>query len=61
MLYHSRPARWALGVTAVAFFLILAASRPARAAEKTRIHVDDYQIDAELLPQTSQTHRPRQR
>ncbi len=28
------------------------ASRPALAAEKTRMRVDDYQIDVELLPQT---------
>jgi aminopeptidase N len=32
--------------------LSLLASRPAPAAEKPRLRVDDYQIDAELLPQT---------
>src|SRR5208337_4036430 len=37
---------------AVVFFLGLVANRPARAAEKTRLRVDDYQIDVELLPQT---------
>ena len=33
-------------------FLTLLSSRPARAAEKLRLHVDDYQIDAELIPHT---------
>jgi tetratricopeptide (TPR) repeat protein len=32
--------------------LSLAANRPTRAAEKTRMRADDYQIDVELLPQT---------
>jgi aminopeptidase N/predicted negative regulator of RcsB-dependent stress response len=32
--------------------LSLLVSRPASAAEKPRLHVDDYQIDAELLPET---------
>jgi len=32
-------------------FLSFVAALPARAAEKTRLRVDDYQIDAELLPQ----------
>jgi Peptidase family M1 domain len=50
-LCHSRPARRALGLTVV-FFLCLAANRQALAAEKTRLRVDDYQIDVELLPQT---------
>ncbi|MGA8151053.1 MAG: M1 family aminopeptidase [Terriglobales bacterium] len=30
--------------------LLLLASLPSWAAEKTRLHVDDYQIDAELIP-----------
>jgi aminopeptidase N len=54
-LCHSRPARRALGLTAVFFlglFLTLAANRPATAAEKPRMRVDDYKIDIELLPQT---------
>ena len=54
-LCHSRPARRALGFTVIlflVFFLTSAASRPALAAEKTRLRVDDYQIDVELLPQT---------
>jgi tetratricopeptide (TPR) repeat protein len=54
-LCHFRPARRALGFTVV-FFLALAllpvANRQALAAEKTRLHVDDYQIDVQLLPQT---------
>jgi aminopeptidase N len=54
-LCHSRPARRALGLTVVfflCFFLSLVANRAALAAEKTRLRVDDYQIDVELLPQT---------
>jgi len=54
-LCHSRPARRALGSTVVVFLVFLIASvanRPALAAEKTRLRVDDYQIDVELLPQT---------
>jgi aminopeptidase N len=50
-LCHFRPARRALGLTFI-FFLCLAANRSALAAEKTRLRVDDYQIDVELLPQT---------
>jgi aminopeptidase N len=46
-----RPARRALGLTVV-FFLCVVANRPAQAAEKPRLRVDDYQIDVELLPQT---------
>ncbi len=54
-LCHSRPARWALCLRAVLFLgllLSLAANQTAMAAEKTRMRVDDYQIDVELLPQT---------
>jgi aminopeptidase N/predicted negative regulator of RcsB-dependent stress response len=54
-LCHSRPARRALCLTVVFFlglFLTSVADRPALAAEKTRLRVDDYQIDVELLPQT---------
>jgi len=50
-LCYSRPARQALGLTVV-FFFCLVANQPALAAEKTRLHADDYQIDVELLPQT---------
>ena len=50
-LFHSRPLRRALYL-----FLIFSpsyiASRPALAAEKPRLRVEDYQIEAELLPQT---------
>jgi aminopeptidase N len=52
---HSRPERRALGLTAVFFlglFLASVAHRPAMAAEKPRMRVDDYKIDIELLPQT---------
>jgi predicted negative regulator of RcsB-dependent stress response len=54
-LCHSRSARRALGSTAAFFLVIFLASTanwPALAAEKTRLRVDDYQIDVELLPQT---------
>jgi tetratricopeptide (TPR) repeat protein len=54
-LCHSQPARRALGSTAAFFLVFLLAStanRPALAAEKSRLRVDDYQIDVELLPQT---------
>ena len=51
MLFHSRPMR-----RACCFYLVLLVSvigaRPARAAEKPRLRVDDYQIDAELQPLT---------
>jgi hypothetical protein len=53
----SRPARRALSRTAVIFLglvsFALVANHPALAAvEKSRLHVNDYQIDVELLPQT---------
>ena len=34
----------------LAFLLLFMISLPGRAAEKTRLHVDDYQIDADLNP-----------
>jgi aminopeptidase N len=52
---HCRPERRALGLTAVFFlglFLTSVANRPAIAAEKPRMRVDDYKIDIELLPQS---------
>lgn len=49
--FHSRPLSRAL-----CFYLVVLLSfvvaRPALAAEKLRYRVDDYQIDADLLPQT---------
>ncbi|MBI1740792.1 MAG: peptidase M1 [Candidatus Koribacter versatilis] len=36
----------------LALFLSFVAAQPVLAAEKPRLRVDDYQIDAELLPQT---------
>ena len=50
-LCHSRSARRALAFTVVIFVSLLA-DRAAVAAEKTRLRVDDYQIDVELLPQS---------
>ena len=54
-LCYSRPARRATALSAVltlGLFFCLAANRPALAVEKTRLRVDDYQIDVELLPQS---------
>jgi aminopeptidase N len=50
-LFHARPAGRARHLYLVAFLCFIAAL-PAAAAEKTRFRVDDYQIDAELLPQS---------
>jgi tetratricopeptide (TPR) repeat protein len=47
---HSRPLSRALYFYLVLFLSFIAA-RPAKAADKPRLRVDDYQIDAELLPQ----------
>ncbi len=44
---------------AVIFLLGVIASRPARAAEKMRLRVDDYQMEVELLPQSPQDQSPR--
>jgi Peptidase family M1 domain len=54
-LCHSHPARRALGLSVAFFFgifLAAVASRPALAAEKTRLRVDDYQISVQLLPES---------
>lgn len=54
-LCHSYPARRALGLSIAAFlgfFLAAFVSRPVMAAEKTRLRVDDYQIDVQLLPES---------
>jgi hypothetical protein len=53
----SRPARRALSRTIVIFlglvsFALVANSSARAAVEKSRLHVNDYQIDVELLPQT---------
>ena len=50
MLFQPRRQRRAL--TNFLAFLLLIAALPASAAEKTRLRVDDYQIDAELTPHT---------
>ena len=50
-LFHSRPVGRARPLYLVIFLCFIAAL-PAAAAEKTRLRVDDYQIDAELLPQS---------
>ena len=51
MLFHSRPLCRVL-YSSLACLLLLTASQSARAAEKARLHVDDYQIEAELMPET---------
>ena len=48
--FHSRPLSRALYLYLILFLAFIAA-RPVQAAEKPRLRVDDYQIDAELLPQ----------
>ena len=51
MPVQPRPLRRAL-YSYLAFLILFAASRPARAEEKPRLRVDHYVIEAELLPQT---------
>ncbi len=51
IFFHSRPLRRVL-YSSLACLLLMTASRSARAAEKARLHVDDYQIEAELMPET---------
>ncbi len=48
--FQSRPSSRALYLYLIVSLAFIAAP-PARAAEKMRLRVDDYQIDAELLPQ----------
>ncbi len=48
MLFQPRRQRRALIACIVLSLLLI--SLPARAADKTRLHVDDYQISAELTP-----------
>ncbi|MEP6645434.1 MAG: peptidase M1, partial [Acidobacteriaceae bacterium] len=52
MEFQSRAYRRASVALLSVLFLTLLSSLPARAAEKLRLHVDDYQIDAELIPHT---------
>ena len=47
-----QPRRQRRALTNFLAFLLLLVSLPAWAAEKTRLRVDDYQIDAELTPHT---------
>jgi tetratricopeptide (TPR) repeat protein len=54
-LRHSQAARRALGLSVLyglTLILALSASRQALAADKTRLRVDDYQIDVSLFPQS---------
>ncbi len=50
MFFQPRRQRRALTISLASLFLFV--SLPAWAAEKTRLRVDDYQIDAELTPHT---------
>ena len=50
MFFEPRRQRRALTIFLASLFLLV--SRPSWPAEKTRIRVDDYQIDAELTPHT---------
>jgi len=50
MLFRRRRYGWNPAIFAVFFGFLFLASRPGWAADKTRIRVDDYQIDAELNP-----------
>src|ERR1700736_2202450 len=47
-----QPRRQRRAVTNFLILSLLLVSLPAWAAEKTRLRVDDYQIDAELTPHT---------
>jgi aminopeptidase N len=47
-----QPRRQRRAITTFPVLLLLILSLPAWAAEKTRLRVDDYQIDAELTPHT---------
>ncbi|HWY59561.1 MAG TPA: M1 family aminopeptidase [Terriglobales bacterium] len=47
-----RPRRHRRAITSFLVLLLVLVSRPVWAAEKTRLRVDDYQIDAELTPHT---------
>src|ERR1700687_3157090 len=47
-----QPRRQRRALTDFLLLLLLLGSLPAWAAEKTRLRVDDYQIDAELTPHT---------
>jgi hypothetical protein len=47
-----QPRRQRRDLTNFLLLLLLLVSLPARAAEKNRLRVDDYQIDAELTPHT---------
>jgi aminopeptidase N len=47
-----QPRRECRALTTLLALLLLLVSLPAWAAEKTRLRVDDYQIDAELTPHT---------
>ena len=47
-----QPRRQPRGTASLLVLLLVSISLPALAAEKTRLRVDDYQIDAELTPHT---------
>src|SRR5579872_3727630 len=47
-----QPRRQPRAIASWLVLLLISVSRPVWAAEKTRLRVDDYQIDAELTPHT---------
>jgi len=49
---HAQPRRLRSAAACLLAILLVLSCLPARAAEKARIRVDDYQIDAELTPHT---------
>ena len=49
---HGQPRRWRSAAVYLFATILIWSCLPARAAEKARIRVDDYQIDAELTPHT---------
>ena len=50
MHLHTRRLRRALTTNLAFLFLVFLVSLPSWAAEKMRLRVDDYQIEAELTP-----------
>lgn len=51
MAFQPQRPRWALSIS-FALLMLLFVTTPSPAAEKLRLRVDDYQIDAELTPHT---------
>ncbi|MBZ5598864.1 MAG: tetratricopeptide repeat protein [Acidobacteriia bacterium] len=52
MAFQPRRPCWALSISSALLLILLFVTPPSQAAEKPRLRVDDYQIDAELTPHT---------